>query len=156
MRIQSIDKSDYRQVLQLKVLPSQQDFIENTVECLKNAEETNMCRVVSLYDEDKMVGFGMYGFLPNAGENGQAWLENFMIDCSYQGHGYGEKALNLLLAAIEEEYKCNEIYLSVHPSNSKAIWLYMNHGFEFNGEINQYNERVMVKKVHARELAGVC
>lgn len=156
MRIMPVDESNYRKILQLKVLPSQQDFIENIVECLQNAEDTNLCRVVGLYEAGDLVGFGMYGLMYDAAGRGEAWLENFMIDSSYQGHGYGEQALNLLLDAIENEYsdKSDDIYLSVNPSNSRAIGLYKNHGFEFNGKTNQYDERIMVKPIFAHALAA--
>lgn len=157
MRIMPVDESNYRQILQLKVLPNQQDFIENIVECLENVENdkgANMRKVVGIYDGATLVGFGMYGFLTEVGTAGQAWLENFMIDSSYQGHGYGERALNLLIAAIENDYghKSGKIYLSVNPLNSRAIGLYKHHGFEFNGEVNQYSELIMVKKLFSHDL----
>ena len=149
MRIQAVDESNKQQIMRLQVLPEQQDYIDSIVECLGDVASCSFRKPVGIYDGDSLVGFGLYGLIPHDGGDGQAraWLVDFMIDSSYQGYGYGVKALDILIDMIVADFKRPEIYLSVNPANSKAIRLYISRGFEFSGDTNLYGECIMVKKI---------
>ncbi|WP_453990323.1 GNAT family N-acetyltransferase [Bacillus nitroreducens] len=87
----------------------------------------------AIYAGTQLIGFTMYG-LEN--ERNRFELSRIMIDYKYQGKGYGTAAVK---AIISEMYRtlpyCDEIYLSVIPSNKAAIHVYTKAGFRKTGEI---------------------
>lgn len=84
-----------------------------------------------IQEEEKLIGFAMYGFSPelNAYE-----LCRLMIDETSQGKGYGRCALQLLLQEMKARYSCEAIYLSTSPANRKGRHLYESVGFVRTGE----------------------
>ncbi len=66
------------------------------------------------------------------------------IDERFQGRGYARPVLKELLRVIRETYGDDEIFLSVYADNAVAIRLYESIGFQFNGELDINDERVMV------------
>ena len=91
----------------------------------------------AIYDDEKMVGFTMYGFETNYKFY---FVTRLMIDYRHQGKGYGKQAI---LKVIEEIKKlsCSEVYTSIVPTNQVAKRLYTSIGFvdtgktiEFGGE----------------------
>lgn len=87
----------------------------------------------------------MYGKLEY--EN-RVWLDRFMIDYRFQNKGYGRASLDYLINSLIKEYNCNEIYLSIYEENSHAIKLYKSVGFNFNQEVDDNGEKVMVLKLN--------
>ncbi len=87
----------------------------------------------------------MYGKLEY--EN-RVWLDRFMIDYRSQNKGYGRASLDFLINSLIKEYNCNEIYLSIYEENSYAIKLYKSVGFNFNQEVDDNGEKVMVLKLN--------
>ena len=85
----------------------------------------------------------MYGFFPYEDTHGRVWLDRFLIDNRYQGKGYGEAALKLLITRLFCEYQCNTIYLSLYQQNKHAYHLYTSFGFQENGEKDVNGETVM-------------
>lgn len=63
-----------------------------------------------------------------------------MIDKIYQGHGYGKKAMQLIIEEMRKIVDCKEIYLSTEPENALAIKLYESLGFRATGEIIEDEE----------------
>ncbi|MGL5245186.1 MAG: GNAT family N-acetyltransferase [Sarcina sp.] len=144
LNIRKIDKNNYKEVVHLKVFKEQESFIETVKQCLKEAEIYSIWRAIGIYDEEKPVGFAMYGLFLDEGENGRVWLDRFLISKEEQNKGYGKSAVKLLINHLYSEYGYNEIYLSVYENNKKAINLYKGLGFRFNGEIDINGEKVMV------------
>lgn len=131
-------------VLKLTVDKDQLSFIESNLLSLQEAKVMSQWRPVAIYDDSKLIGFAMYGKFSNEGINGRVWLDRLMIDKSYQGKGYGKKSLNLLIEHICKEYNCTELYLSIYEDNVIAKKMYKECGFEFNGELDENGEKVMV------------
>lgn len=133
-------------VLALQVHPAQMHHIESTRECLDEASTEARWHPAAIHAGDTLIGFAMYGAFPNwigEGKETQVWLDRLLIDARYQGHGYGEKALALLLETIAAAYNTDIIYLSVYGDNERAISLYAKYGFDFTGEYDTKGERVM-------------
>lgn len=143
-----VNKENYFQILDLKIQTEQEGFIESTEQCLKEAAELSLWHPVGIYAKetltDTLIGFAMYGFWKEEGPHGRVWLDRFLIDKHYQGHGYGQTVLNLLIRKISAEYQCRQIYLSLYSENITAIRLYEKTGFHFNGEVDEHGEKLMV------------
>lgn len=56
-------------------------------------------------------------------------LMNFVIDSRYRNRGIGGYVLELVIAAIYQEFGVRPIALGVHKDNHGAARFYINHGF---------------------------
>ncbi|MFJ7683434.1 GNAT family N-acetyltransferase [Peribacillus butanolivorans] len=145
--INEVTNENVNDILKLEINTKQKSFIETTEQCLEEAMECKYYKPVGLYSDNSLVGFAMYGFFPEEGENGRVWLDRFLIDARYQGLGLGSIMLKALIQRLTKEYNCNEIYLSVIEDNQAALQLYKKFNFTFNGELDINKEKIMVKKV---------
>lgn len=132
------------QVEALTTAPGQEGFVESVRECLQEADKRRCWRPIGIYDGSALVGFAMYGFFWEYLPFGRVWMDRLLIDQNYQGQGYGKKAVAELLKRLQAEYKRKKIYLSVYASNTQAIRLYQEFGFQFNGQHDTHGEDVMV------------
>ena len=145
--IHDVIKENEEEILGLRVSEKQTNFIETTQQCLDEAKECAQYKPVGLYVNDKLVGFAMYGRLPNEDKNSRVWLDRFLIDANYQGKGYGTIMLQALIQKLVQEFSCQKIYLSVYEDNQSAVYLYEKFGFQFNDELDINGEKIMVKNI---------
>lgn len=96
------------------------------------------CRL--LMDGDKAVGFVFYGHWP---DEDQYMLCRYMIDVRHQGKGYGKAFLPLVVEQIRTQFRCRDVYTSVHDENAHALHLYTSFGFERTEEMDG-EERVYI------------
>ncbi len=144
--INEVTKENLNDILKLSITDNQKSFIETPQQCLEEAKECSYFKPVGLYWNNSLVGFAMYGFFPEEGANGRVWLDRFLIDSTHQGLGLGSIMLSALIQRLEEEFMCNEIYLSIIDDNQAALHLYKKFDFTFNGEVDN-NEKIMVKSL---------
>ncbi|MEN8076101.1 GNAT family N-acetyltransferase [Clostridioides difficile] len=142
--IKNVNENNYKEIASLKVANGQENYIETVEECLEEARKYSVWRPVGIYDEEKVVGFAMYGLFLDEGDYGRVWLDRFLISAENQGIGYGKAAVKFLINHLYKEYCYDEIYLSVYEDNKNAINLYKKLGFEFNGENDINGENIMV------------
>ena len=141
----AVTPENREEVDSLSILPEQEGFIETIDECLQEAAEISEWRPIGIYDGDTIIGFAMYGEIKDDKVFGErVWFDRLLIDKRYQGRGYGKEAVIKIRDLIKNEYDCDKIYLSVYDDNPKAIKIYLNSGFEFNGELDTKGERMMV------------
>ena len=145
--INEVTNDNINDILKLRINEEQQSFIETPQQCLDEAKACSNFKPVGLYWEKSLVGFAMYGFFPEEGINGRVWLDRFLIDSKHQGLGLGSIMLSALIQRLEQEYSCNEIYLSIIADNQGALHLYQKFSFQFTGEVDSNNEKLMVKKL---------
>ena len=143
LHFERVNRKNRAEIERLELFPAQAGFIESVSECLREADELELWRPVGIYDGPVLVGFAMYGFFPKPAP-GQLWLDRLLIDKKYQGRGYGRQAVLGLLERVYREYPCGQAYLSVYRDNVRAIRLYSELGFRFNGEYDTKGESVMV------------
>ncbi|SFB10078.1 GNAT family N-acetyltransferase [Clostridium frigidicarnis] len=86
----------------------------------------------AIYDEDKMIGFTMYGYCH---EDNFYEICRLMIDYKYQGKGYGKAALARIIEEMKRFKGCNEIFLSFDPENEIGKHIYETFGFKDTGKI---------------------
>lgn len=143
--IREITPENRNTVLALRVGHGQEGFVETVEQCLRDAEECQHYHPVAIYVDGAPVGFAMYGYFPKEG-GGRVWMDRLLIDARFQGRGYGRSALEQLLEFLTDRFGCEEIYLSIYPENTRALKLYREYGFEFNGELDFHGEQVMVRR----------
>ena len=67
--------------------------------------------------------------------NERAQVRSLVILPAFQGHGYGQKAVALILKKVK---KYKRVHLTVHPHNTRAILLYLSLGFIIETWKNNY------------------
>ncbi|WP_297134334.1 GNAT family N-acetyltransferase [Terrisporobacter sp.] len=144
LTIKNIDRNNYDEIVSLKVGSNQVNYIETVEESIEEAKKNSNWKPVGIYDNEKVVGFAMYGVCLDEEKDGRVWLDRFLISYENQGKGYGKAGVKLLIDRLGKEYRYDKIYLSVYEDNKDAIALYKKIGFEFNGELDTKGEKVMV------------
>ncbi|MBC1433894.1 GNAT family N-acetyltransferase [Listeria rocourtiae] len=140
LRIEHVDQSNWYHIINLKVHPSQENFIESNACSIVESQYTAGWYPVGLYSNDVLVGFAMYG----CHEQDAIWLDRFMIDKRYQGHGLGHQFLVYLLERIKIQFKIRKILLSFTPENKYARSFYERHGFSNTNEVDLKGELIFM------------
>ncbi len=130
--LRNIDYNNFWEIIELKVYENQLDFLTSNVVSIAQSKVQPECITLAIYNDEKAVGFVMYGIDRN---DGKYWIYRFMIDRRYQSKGLGKAALQLLINQIQQDKAHNKILLGVHKESIVAIKLYHSLGFEFNGQI---------------------
>jgi diamine N-acetyltransferase len=89
---------------------------------------------LAIYNDDKPVGFIMYGIEPR--DNNEYWIDRLMIDEKYQRNGFGKRALEIAIETIKQDKTHNKIKISTNPENLIARKLYAKLGFYETGELH--------------------
>lgn len=128
---------NYKEAVELCVSPEQERFVGTTAEAIADAHfhpQWIMKGIISKED-NTMIGFIMYDPVsPKTTPNsGGIVLERFLIDCKYQGKGYGTAALKLWKEELRENFGPRiHAELWTNNNNSDAIKLYEKMGFIFH------------------------
>ena len=145
--LNKVNVSNVWELLELQVLPEQEDFVATNTESIVEASTTLAAGGTALpfgvYADGQPVGFVMFGYGPIPGDEdeppvaaGNYCLWRFMIDRNFQGRGYGKAALEAALRYLAglpcgpAEY----IWLSYEPENQRARAMYRSMGFVENGQ----------------------
>lgn len=84
-----------------------------------------------IMDDDTIIGFVFYGLWE---EKNAPLLCRYTIDIDYQGKGYGQAALPVVIEEIKKQYDCPGIYLTLESENRRAVHIYEKFGFCPTGE----------------------
>ncbi|MFI3227320.1 MAG: GNAT family N-acetyltransferase [Clostridia bacterium] len=137
--------TNFDEKIDIAVLNHQTYYIENIEECLNEAKYYDGWNAYKIIIDDEIVAFAMYGQFPE--ENNRVYLDRFFIDGKHQRKGYFRQIMPVLLDKIAKQYKVSEIYASVYKDNEVAYNLFIEQGFELNGEKDLNGETVMKKKI---------
>ena len=148
--LQDIDENNFSSVVDLKVAEDQENFVATNVYSIAQSKIYGHLIPKAIYAGEQLVGFSLLGRSP---ETSQYWLVRLMIGADHQGKGHGRAALEVLFKEMARMPNCNEIFLSVVPSNIGARKLYESSGFEATGETNESGEIVMRYCVPAHQVA---
>ena len=149
IRLVPINDENREAVLALKVREDQQPFVASNDYSLKEAEETNeeqpgLARPFAIYADDKLVGFCMFAFDPEADDSvDRYWIWRLMIDKSEQGKGYGQAALMEIMKYFRDN-GADMLCLSTEPENEGGLHVYRKAGFRDTGIISG-DELVMMR-----------
>ena len=143
----SIDETNREAVIALSVREDQ-PFVAPNDYSLKQADETNakqpgVARPFAIYADDRLVGFCMFAFAPEAeDEDDRYWLWRFMIDKSEQGKGYGQAALTEIIKYFRDN-SADRLHLSTEPENEIGMHIYHKFGFRKTGKIEDGEAEMM-------------
>jgi|SRR5690625_1566589 len=144
-RIINVGESNWREVCDLKVHTEQESFIETNIESLVEAayDKKHRWAPFALYFKEELIGFAMIGAYNEIDK--YIWLDRFMVDIKFQGKGHSKPLLKKLIHFIEEKWTVTDIVLSIEPTNTKAIEIYKQIGFKFNGMIDPNNKEKLME-----------
>ena len=154
--LNKVNASNVWKLLELQVLPEQEDFVATNTESIVEAYTTLAAGGTALpfgvYADGQPVGFVMFGYGPIPGDEdeppvaaGNYCLWRFMIDRNFQGRGYGKAALEAALRYLAglpcgpAEY----IWLSYEPENQRARAMYRSMGFVENGQSVKKGDKLL-------------
>ena len=148
IKLKPVDDQNRDAVLALSVREDQPFVAANEVS-LRQAEETNakypgVARPFGIYADEKLVGFCMFAFAPQAEDpDDRYWLWRFMIDKSEQGKGYGQAALQEIIRYFKDN-GADRLFLSTEPENELGLHIYQKAGFRKTGIIDD-DEAVLMR-----------
>ena len=125
IRLVPINDENREAVLALSVREDQ-PFVATNKTSLRQAEETNaeypgVARPFGIYADNKLVGFCMFAFDPEAEDpDDRYWLWRFMIDKNEQDKGCGQAALQEIIRYFKEN-GADRLYLSTEPENERGL-----------------------------------
>lgn len=132
VHFEKIDKDNWEECIDLTVYDNQKSFVAPNYYSLLESKFENELYPLSIYMDETMVGFLMYGMDT---ETQRMEMCRLMIDKKHQGKGYGKAAVLKLLDYIKNTYGNIEFFTSVVPENSHTLKLYEKVGFKKTGEI---------------------
>ena len=134
IELRELDKSNYRDILNLKVADNQTGFVASNAISLAQALFHSQAWYRGIYRGDTAVGFVM---LELDMEKPDYYLWRYMIDEKFQGHGYGYKALELVIEHVKSLPNSTEFLLSYVPKEGNPKGFYEKLGFLDTGEIEE-------------------
>jgi ribosomal protein S18 acetylase RimI-like enzyme len=69
--------------------------------------------------------------------NNSVYIDSLYIDKSYRSKGYGSKLLEQMIRR-SREVKSKKVFIDVEAGNRNAIILYLRHGFEISGYVQDF------------------
>jgi len=138
--LRKIDRSNWREAIELKVAPSQESFVSSPVKSLAAAfvrQYGDQFEYVpmGIYDGARMVGYGSLLCDPQSSDN--HWIDDIMIDARWQSRGYGRAAVcETIRFILRANPRCETVKLGCHRMNTRAAGLYLSIGFRPTGELD--------------------
>ena len=138
--LRKIDRSNWREAIEIKLLQSQETFVSSPVKSMAAAfvrqhGERYDYAPMAIYDGDSMVGYVATLCDPNTASD--YWIDDIMIDARWQGMGYGRAAMGETIRFILGAYpRCQAVQLTCHRANERAARLYVSTGFRPTGQLN--------------------
>lgn len=113
--------------------PLDEEWVTSTAFSMLQAvyEENWDCRII--YDGETAVGFVFYGLW----KEDRPLLCRYTIDADWQGKGYGQRALPLIVEQISRQYGSRKVYVTLEKKNARAVHLYEKFGFRDTGETDE-------------------
>jgi diamine N-acetyltransferase len=144
IRLERVTRDNWQQVIKVDIADEQRRFLEtpSVLYAIAELQFYSTYTPYAIYDDDTMVGFAVYGYLPE--DRAKGWIPLLIIDHRYQGKGYGRAAMEAIIQAIQEGAPdCREIALSYKLDNTVAERLYLSIGFEKTNQIDEHGQVTM-------------
>jgi diamine N-acetyltransferase len=131
VELREVDAANWREVATVEPREDQRGFVATVPYYLALCHYGGVWNPVGLYEEDRVVGFAMWGVDQ---EDDSRWIGGLTIDQRHQGKGYGRAAVERLISFLRDQPGCSGIALSYRPENETARRLYASLGFRETGE----------------------
>ena len=133
--LREITRDTVRTITDLKVAPQQTGFVATNAESIAQAYfDRDVAWFRAVYADEIPVGFIM---LEDDAANQDYFLWRFMIDARYQGHGYGRRALELLVEYVKTRPGAKALMTSCVPGDGSPWSFYERLGFVPTGEVDE-------------------
>lgn len=130
--IQPITKANWHRAVDLKVADGQEKFVAPNTYSLAEAAYEDYQYPVGIYNDEKMVGFAMYGYEDVDGY--KLWyVSRLMVDLEHQGNGYGRAGMQRIIDKLKTEHGADGVCISYVKDNTAAAKLYESLGFVDEG-----------------------
>ncbi|MBM6618838.1 GNAT family N-acetyltransferase [Bacillus suaedaesalsae] len=138
--IQSINKGNWEEAIQLSVKEEQKSFVASNLYSIAEVQFLENFYAKGIYLDNIMVGFAMYGIDP---DDQNFWISRLMVDEVYQGKGIGMEAIKLIIDDIKSinRYEIPYIMIGYNQSNEYARNAYKKAGF-VESEIAPWGEQL--------------
>ena len=137
--LREITKETLVPILHLKVGPDQEKFVASNAVSIAQAHYSPEAWFRAIDADDVPVGFVL---LHCDAEKPEYYLWRYMIDHRYQGRGFGETALRLIIEHVRTLPRAKELVLSFVDEKGSPEGFYQRLGFERTGEVDE-GEHVM-------------
>ena len=132
-----IDESNKAKAEKLEVSENQKSFLDSAAGIIKRAEiyKNLNSHLFGIANGETLVGLAL---VKDFEEEPFAYdLQQFMIDKNFQGKGYGNEALKLILEYLKKEGRFESVEICVKKEDFSAIKLYEKVGFKNSGYIDE-------------------
>jgi diamine N-acetyltransferase len=134
LSLREVTRESLRDVLRLKVAPEQERFVaSNAVSIAQASFYPESAWFRAIYAGETPIGFVMLEDRPT---EAKYHLWRYMIDQRFQGHGYGARALELVMAHVRTRPGATEFSLSCVPGDGGPGPFYEKLGFLYTGEVD--------------------
>jgi len=130
--LRQITKSTLYDILRLKVSDEQRDFVASNAVSIAEAHFYDDAWFRAIYADETAVGFVMLLIDPN---KAKYHIERFMIDSRFQGKGFGQRALALMVEHVKTLPNASELFTSIVDGEGGPEGFYLKNGFEHTGRI---------------------
>ena len=136
LRLVEIDEGNWLDFVRLSVGEGQAGFCDNAGGIIARGYvyRSSRARVIGITDGHTAVGLALVKDLDE--EPACYDLQQFMIDRSFQGRGYGTAALRLILSELAEERKYDCVEVCVKRDDAVALHVYEKVGFVDTGYVD--------------------
>jgi diamine N-acetyltransferase len=147
IELKPLTVDNFWDAIELKINREQEQYIPDNTFLIAMAKVLPHCIPLIIYDDNKNVGFLMYGLDEN---QNSYWIHIMMIDEKYQGKGYAKESFQKILSEIKKDKNVHKIVLAVNKGNINAVKMYENLGFKFNGQ--RFDENKWAVKIYQKLL----
>ena len=133
IELRELDKSNYRDILKLKVADNQTGFVASNAVSLAQALFHPQAWYRGIYQGDTPVGFVM---LELDMKKPEYYLWRYMIDEKFQSRGYGFRALELVIEFVKSLPDSQAFLLSYVPEDGNPKGFYEKLGFVETGAVD--------------------
>ena len=135
--LREITRDNIREVLALRVNPEQERFVATNATSIAEAHVHQEAWVRAVYANETPVGFVM---LRDENLKDEPEIRDFyylwrlMIGAEHQGRGYGQRAVELVIAHVSSNVDATELLVSYLPDEGGPEGFYRSLGFEQTGK----------------------
>lgn len=132
----TIDKSNFEEVISLKLKDDQVEFLESNLYSLAEAYVDPSLKPRAIYNDGQLIGFMLYYF--EEADPDYVYLKRLMLDEKFQGQSLGRKSMEKAIVFFKKEYpSIGCVELMHYLDNEGGEYLYESLGFKPTGEVRK-------------------
>ena len=126
INLREINGKNLKSIIDLNVKEDQKDYVASNSVSIAQGHYSKSAWFKGIFNDDLPVGFVMLDLIE---EENKYFLWRFMIDCKYQGKGFGKIALTQVIDYVRSLNLYTDIKTSYVPAENGAGGFYKNFGF---------------------------